>query len=94
MNMTTTRHKTGDLVCTVARDGSRMANCGGGHHKPIWTGAIYEAVPRTRDGVLTWRRIGSFGDTRCGIAPSSRFVEELKELAEYEWLNVRHGQLV
>ena len=79
-------------VCCVARDGSRCANKGN-HAYPIWTGGIYELVARKKDGVRTWRRVGSFGGTRAGYLPSPKFVAELQEQAEYEWQPVTHGQV-
>ena len=73
-------YSEGDRVCTVARDGSRMAGVGT-MHWPIWIGGIYEAKRRVRDGVLTWRRVDSFGDTRSGNSPRAKFVAELKAAA-------------
>lgn len=88
--MTTTATQTysaGDRVCTVARDGSRCAN---GY--PIWVGGIYEARARKSDGVLTWRRVGCFGDDRSGKRPSAKFELELQSEAEHEWIDgIRHG---
>jgi hypothetical protein len=45
--------REGDLVVTVARDGSRTARTPAGG-VPLWTTAVYRAEAR-RDGVLTWR---------------------------------------
>jgi len=93
MKATETKIESGDLVCCVARDGSRQASCGGGFSRPIWTGAIYEAKARKSDGVLTWRRVDDFGGTRSGDRPSNKFHDELTESAPHEWRTVRHGQL-
>lgn len=62
---------------------------------PIWTGAIYEARKRQRDGVLTLRRVGSFGDTRSGFEPSPAFIAELQDAAEHPWVDkARNGDVV
>jgi hypothetical protein len=74
---TKTERKAGDRVGNIGRLGSKMA---AGY--PIWTGAIFEAKPRKRDGVLTWRRVGNFGDTRSGNQPSATFELEIEEVAE------------
>lgn len=77
-------------ICTVSRDGTRMANVGI-ISRPIWTGGIYEARQR-KDGVWTWRRVGSFGPTRSGIAPSDKFIAELQAVAEHPWEDdIKHG---
>ena len=98
MKTTTTTQTTeqttteGTRVCTVARDGQRTARV---NHwtVPIWTGAIYEAMRRKRDGLLTWRRVGSFGRTASGHSPSAKFVIELQAEADHPWQSVSHGQL-
>ena len=78
---------TARRVATVARWGSATAN-----RYPLWCGAVYEARRRVRDGVLTWRRVESFGGTRSGWRPSGLFVRQLKAVAEYPWMDdVRHG---
>ena len=80
----------GTLLCTVARDGHRMAKS----RYPIWTGAIYEVKARKQDGVVTWRRVGNFGGTRSGYHPSTKFVRELHSEAPYDWepyTYLRHG---
>lgn len=55
----------GTEIVTVARDGARMAKSGP-YHLPIYCTAIYRAVARKRDGVLTWRRVGSLNDGTSG----------------------------
>jgi hypothetical protein len=77
-------------ICCVARDGSR---CPGGY--PIWTGGVYEAQPRA-DGVVTWRRVGSYGGTRATRRASRRFCDYLRDVAPHEWseARVRHGDAV
>lgn len=93
------KYKEGSRVCTVARDGARMAGVNKGTAYlafPIWTGAIYEARARKADGVLTWRKVGTFGGTRTGSPhPSPSFVAELQDDAPHPWLDfVRNGQRV
>ena len=95
----------GDTVTTIARDGAKMANCGNGIRRPIWTVATYVARRRTRDGVLTWRRDDTlthddlaYVSTRSGSSPSSKFIEEVYALtvkAGLRWVDgCRHGELV
>lgn len=88
----------GDKVCSVARDGSRVAGVEKGDAYfafPIWIGAIYQAKRRQRDGVLTLRRVGSFGDTRTGYQPSPEYVDELKEQAPHPWMDgATHGKVI
>lgn len=84
------------IKACVARDGTRMANCGNGIHRPIYIGGLYELKPRTRDGVKTWRRVGSFGDTNTYL--SDRYIDTLRTEAErqgWEWEsgNMWHGKL-
>lgn len=81
---------TANYRCCVARDGARMAR---GRY-PIWTGAIYKAVARKSDGVVTWRRAGNFGGTRSGYGPSAKFQAEIREAAEYRFQPVSHGQRI
>lgn len=75
-------------------------NTGSGAYRygGIYEGAIYEAVPRKKDRVYTWRLIATFGPTRTGKGgPSGRFADELRELAAqngYEWGFARHGHPV
>lgn len=84
-------YQIGDRVCVVGRDGSRMAN----QRYPIWTGKIYE-VSQLKNGAVVWAWIGTFGGTRSGSKPSQKFVNELREQAEYPWIDasLRHGELV
>lgn len=86
----------GARTCTIARDGARLAYCRDGFAVPIWTGGIYQAVRRKSDGVLTWRRVGSYGGTRSGIEPSRAYVAELIEGAPCPWAlgGVVHGERV
>lgn len=89
------RPREGDRCCTVARDGMRRALCDNGRFVPIWTGVIYEARARKNDGKLTWRRLRSFGSSRAYRKPSKQFVEHLKRIAEYEWMDdVKNNDLV
>lgn len=94
----------GDTVTTIARDGSRMANCGNGIRRPIWTVATYVARRRTRDSVLTWRRDDTLTDdalayvpTRSGATPSTLFVAEVMAIAAQAGVtfvaHCRHGDL-
>lgn len=83
-------------VCTVGRHGSRCAHFGKRMWAPIYVGAIYEARRRRRDGILTWRRVGSFGRPTSG-EPSARFIAKLREESPYPWREpgtVRHGSVV
>ena len=82
----------GTRVWCPARDGARTANFGNNFSRPIWTGGIYEAK-RRQDGIITWRRVGSFGGTRSGIAPSESFRAELAEQIALPELHVRHGKV-
>lgn len=90
--------REGQRVCTVARDGPRTAGVQRGEYffaVPIWTGAIYEVRKRKRDGVLTMRRVGSYGNTRAGWKPSAAFIDDLREAAPYPWMDkVRNGKVV
>lgn len=94
--MITSIQQEGDRICTVARDGARIAKLPNGLSIPIWTGAIYEAKRRRDDRVLTWRRVGSFGGTRATDEPSRAFEDHLKAEAEHQWVDmdsVWHGRL-
>lgn len=90
--------REGDRVCTVARDGARTAGVQKGpwyFAVPIWTGAVYEVRRRQRDGILTFRRVGSFGETRASWEPSKAFIAELQAEAEHPWVDcVRHGKVI
>jgi hypothetical protein len=89
--MTVTQQLTtaGTRVCTVGRDGAKMA----GKFAQVYTGKIYEATPR-KDGVLAWQLVGKFGGSRSGSGkPSAKFIAEIKAAAQHEWRDVRHGQV-
>ena len=81
--------KEGDRVATVGR------RTGNNKKKlPGWTGAVYVASSR-RDGVLIWRRDGSFGPCMSGRHPPEWFIEALKKIAEHPWRDgVLHGDVV
>ncbi len=67
----------GDLIATVGRDGAKVTP-----HSAIFTGKIYQATPRKRDGVLVWRLVKTFGGTRTAkVKPSLKFTEELRKIA-------------
>lgn len=89
--------KENDKLAVIARDGSRMANCGNGITKPIYVGGIYQAKRRKKDSVLTWRRVGSVGPT--GTYLSERYLGEVRQAAEsigLVWVDdyIRHGTTV
>jgi hypothetical protein len=91
MMTTATKQVTiaGTRVCTIGRNGAKMA----GKFAQLYTGKIYEATPR-KDGVLTWRMVGTFGGTRSGKGkPSAKFIVEVQEASMHEWRDVRHGQI-
>ena len=67
-------------IATVGRDGERIAQVGSLTF-PIWAGKIYEQTPRKSDGLLQWRLIGTYGETRSGFVPSAKFVRELSDAA-------------
>ena len=76
----------GFRVSTVGRRTTK-----GGGKRPIWTGANYVAKKR-KDGVLTWRRDGSYGEVRPGREPSPEFISFLKSVAPFPWLDeAGHG---
>ena len=80
--------REGDRVSTIGR---RIKEKKSGGKRPTWTGAIYVARAR-KDGVLTWRRDGSFGEVRPGREPSTEFVEFLKQIAPHPWSDgASHG---
>lgn len=92
---TKTKYKAGDRVCTVGRDGSRLASTGSGFSVSIYIGKIYEAKERQSDGGLTWRLVGEYGGTRAGDRPSKSFVSELEADAEHDFiLGITHGKKV
>jgi hypothetical protein len=79
----------GTKVCTIGRDGSRMA----GKFAQVFTGKIYEATAR-KDGVLTWRLVGTFGGTRSGKgSPSALFVREIMAAAPHAWMDVVQNEV-
>ena len=94
------------VIATVARHGTKMAGYrvpGHGHFScPIWIAAIYEARPRQRDGVWTWRRVRHPAineGTRAGRVPSDRFEGVVRAAANAAGLPYvprgrapRHGQ--
>lgn len=90
-------YREGDRVCTVSRLGSRFAAVRTSEwtfYFAVWTGSVYVARRRKRDGALTWRLEGRFGGTRTGNTPSQSFIAELKAAAEHPWLDgVRHGHV-
>ncbi len=67
--------KIGDRVATVGAAPGR-----GGYSYS--TGKVYE-VQATSEGNLAWKKIGDFGGERAGR--SNKFIQELKEAAEYPW---------
>ena len=89
-------------VVTVARDGARCANIKRGGVRlsfPVWTVAVYEARARKRDGVVTWRRVESYGPSvACARGPSDALVERARSFALDTGLpfarKVRHGDVV
>ncbi len=84
----------GDRVCTVGRLGAAQAQVRNMTF-PIWTGKVYVARKRQRDGVLTWRLDYTFGGSRSGRAPSARFVRQLMNDAEFPWHSAAsHGVTV
>lgn len=84
-------------IVTVARDGSKTANCGS-FTVPVYTTAVYRAVRRVRDGVETWRRVSS---VRChstsgkGVsgAMTRRAQEYAQETGREFAEGIRHGDL-
>ena len=87
-----TKFKEGDKVCTVTRDGARMANTGVRSY-PIWTGGIYEAKKRKSDGKLKWRRVSSYASDAADYGPSDLLIRDLKAAADHPFvLGIRHGQ--
>lgn len=71
----------------AAQAGDRIATIGntpGARGYTYSTGKVYEAGLR-KDGRVTWKKVDEFGGTRAGR--SDRFERELKEQAEYPWLD-------
>lgn len=80
-------------IITVARDGSRMT--GGPVSRPIFCTAIYRAVPRVKDGVITYRRVGSLRDGTSGNGVTGPMIARAKAAAAERGVpfipNVRYG---
>lgn len=74
-------YRENDRIITVARDGARMARVSRRISVPIFTTAIYEAVARRRDGVLTWRRVGSLGIATAGRGVTQPMINRAKRYA-------------
>jgi hypothetical protein len=70
--------------------------CVNGITVPIFCTAVYRAVPRKADGVLTWRRAGSYRDSTAGHGITSRMVLRAHARAEERGVayvsGVRHGE--
>ncbi len=71
----------GSRVVTVARDGQKMAKCGGRFSVPIYCTAIYTAKRRA-DGLMTWRRTGSYSDGTAGRRPTGPMIDRATARAE------------
>lgn len=89
----------GALCVTVARDGTNMASFRIGGRRvsvPVYVTAIYRASRRV-DGVLTWRRYDSVGDTTSGHEVSAPMVARAKAIAAERGLpyraGIRHGRI-
>jgi hypothetical protein len=75
--------KVGTKICTVGRDGSKMAK---GRY-PIFTGKIYEAN-FTKEGKIVWILKQKFGGTRSGKNKASKkFILELRKISKYNWID-------
>jgi hypothetical protein len=83
----------GTVVITVARDGADHDS----HGNPIYCTAIYRAVARHRDGVLTWRRVGSYRDRTAGKRITGPMEARARARAEERGVEyypyVRHGHV-
>lgn len=92
---TTSTIVPGTRCLSVARDGAKMAKCGNGVSVPVWIVGVYEARARLRDGVVTWRRVGSLGrSVSCGRgSPRSLHIEATSMAAAMGLVTrrVRHG---
>jgi len=90
----------GTEVLTWGRDGQRCANFRRGGTRfsmPIWIGKTYRAVRRQRDGVLTWRLVGTHGPSLSGRSAAAGVVQHVAELANATGLpvlHVSHGEKV
>jgi hypothetical protein len=86
----------GTEIVTVARDGTRTAGVRGTRMSfSIYCTAIYRAVRRERDGVLTWRRVGSLRDGTAGRGVTGPMRERAERYAtqtgrRFEY-GIRHG---
>jgi len=67
-------------VVTVGRAGNRMAATGRGFSVPVWAIKMYEAKPRKKDGVYTYRLSLSWGHV-SGKKPSARLLTEAVDYA-------------
>lgn len=85
----------GDEVVTVARYGCATAKAGRFSY-PIYCTAVYRAVRRVRDGVLTWRRVGSYRDATAGRGITGPMIRRAEEAAAERGVpyvpGVRHGK--
>lgn len=81
-------------VCYADREHGRTHGASGGEERTAHRS--YEARARKADGVLTWRKVGTFGGTRTGSPhPSPSFVAELQDDAPHPWRDgVRNGDKV
>ena len=77
-------------IATVGRHGARTAKVGDMSF-PIWIGKIYEQRARQSDGMMQWRLIGTYGQSRSGFAPSALFIQELSDAAADLGLNFELG---
>jgi len=93
---------TTDTALRVVREGERVCCCGRDTWSApstrwsYWTGKVYEAKARRRDGLLTWRLVDTYGGTRSGREPSAKFRAELRAKAPHPWSDapVHHGDMV
>ena len=96
--MTTTTTTTPRRIVTVSRYGAAMARVGSLNF-PIFAVSVYEAKPRKKDGVWTWRLSAyvSGTDTACKSEPSTKLCNRAREYAAKHGLpfeyGVRHGDL-
>ena len=89
--------KEGDTICTCGGHGEAVKvrhPRGSKYEYQSFTGVIYQAVGRKKDGKVTWRRAGSFGPVCKGPATEG-FLQRLKEIAPHPWVdNVRQNNPV
>lgn len=94
MTKTTTTRR----IVTVSRYGASMARVGSLNF-PIFVVSVYEAKPRKKDGIWTWRLAHYVAgtDTACKSEPSNRLCNRAQEYAAQHGLpfayGVRHGNL-